>query len=120
MHQHLERTVAKSPSAAELARELITTLATELLVSAKSIKNFVRDGAVVNTAAVRYLKDLLYPTALDVKYPSHCLDNVGRHFNFQGTSHILLDPILYIFLEHGGSTAANSYYDQSPPLQKGR
>ena len=54
--QHLVRvhTVAKrsrTPSAAELAREFVITLSEELqvLVSAKSIIAFVRDGGRVNT-----------------------------------------------------------------------
>ena len=71
-------TVAKSLSVLELARELVMTLSTELQLSAKTIIAFVRDGAAVNSAAVRSLKELLYPGALDVKCLNHTLDNVGR------------------------------------------
>ena len=42
---------------------------------------FVRDGAAVNGAALRSVKDLMYPEALDIKCFSHSLDNVGRHFD---------------------------------------
>ena len=56
------------------------TLSTELQLSAKTVIAFVRDGAAVNSAAVRSLKELLYPGALDVKCLSHTLDNVGRRF----------------------------------------
>ena len=75
-------TVAKSLSALELARELVMTLSIELQLSPKTIIAFVRDGAAVNStsAAVRSLKELLYPGALDVKCLSHTLDNVGRRF----------------------------------------
>ena len=73
-------TVAKSLSAPELARELVMMLSTELRLSAKTIIAFVQDGAAVNSAAVRSLKELLYLDALDVKCLSHTLDNVGRRF----------------------------------------
>ena len=74
-------TLSKSLSAPELARELITVLSTELQIPRKKILAFVRDGAAVNGAALRSVKDLMYPEALDIKCFSHSLDNVGRHFD---------------------------------------
>ena len=41
----------------------------------------VRDGAVVNGAALCQGKDLLYPSILDIICFLHSLDNVERNFS---------------------------------------
>ena len=40
-----------------------------------------RDGAAVNGAALRNMKEIMFPQLFDIICSSHSLDNVGRHFD---------------------------------------
>ena len=64
----------------ELARELGTCLSTTFQIPADKVVADSRDGAAVNGAALRQLRDLLYPKLLDLVCLSHSLDNVGAWF----------------------------------------
>ena len=41
----------------------------------------LRDGAAVNGAALRNMKEIMFPQLFDNICSSHSLDNVGRHFD---------------------------------------
>ena len=64
-----------------MAKELIACLSTFLQIPANKPVAFVRDGASVNTVAVRHVVDLLYPSSMDVVCASHSLNNIGNHFD---------------------------------------
>eukprot|EP00117_Sycon_ciliatum_P044720 scpid58860/ scgid0871/ len=65
--------LAKSLKGTELARELITCLSTFFQVPHDKTVAFVRDGAAVNTVAVRQVRDLVYPRSIDIVCASHGL-----------------------------------------------
>ena len=56
----------KSLVGQELARELGTRLSTTFQIPADKVVADSRDGAAVNGAALRQLRDLLYPKLLDL------------------------------------------------------
>ena len=70
----------KNLNAAQLAREVVAVVCTEVQISPAKVTAMIRDGAAVNTAAVSTLKELLFPDVLDVKCFAHSLDIVGRKF----------------------------------------
>ena len=70
---------AKSLSANELARQIITILCTGLQIPASTVMCAIRDGASVNGAAVRTMKEVMFPSMMNIIYVSHTLENVGRH-----------------------------------------
>ena len=82
VHQRLVRLhiLEKSLNAAQLVREVVAVVCTELQISPAKVTAMIRDGAAVNTAAVSTLKELLFPDVLDVKCFAHSLDVVGRKF----------------------------------------
>ena len=61
--------LAKSMQGTEMARELIACLSTFLQIPANKPVAFVRDGASVNTVAVRHVVDLLYPHGCSLRFP---------------------------------------------------
>ena len=71
--------LAKSLSANELARDIITILCTGLQIPASSIICAIRDGASVNGTAVRTTKEVMFPSMMDIICVSHTLEYVGRH-----------------------------------------
>ena len=82
VHQRLVRLhkLEKSLNAAQLAREVVAVVCTELQISPAKVTAMIRDGAAVNAAAVSTFKELLFPDVLDVKCFAHSLDIVGRKF----------------------------------------
>eukprot|EP00117_Sycon_ciliatum_P001327 scpid51838/ scgid7033/ len=74
------RILSKSLTFQQLAREIITCLSTEYHLPAASLVAAIRDGAAVNGAAMRYVRDIMYPQAMDIICVSHTLDNVGKRF----------------------------------------
>ena len=77
VHLHV---LAKSLSANELARDIITILCTQWLQIPASIVIYaIRDGASVNGAAMRTMKEVMFPSMMNIICVSHTLDNVGRH-----------------------------------------
>ena len=73
-------TLAKSLNASQLARELLTCILTQLNVKEDMLVGAVRDGAAVNGAAIRHVKEIMYPDVVDIVCASHTLDNIGKHF----------------------------------------
>ena len=88
------RTVAKSVNARELAQVLNDCVATQYRIPGNLVYAAMRDGASVNSAAIRSLA-IFYPNVINVICFSHNLNNAGHHFNFP-----LLDRFcrLWIFL----------------------
>lgn len=74
-------TVAKPVNAPQLAQVINQCIATKLQHPAELIIAFMRDGASVNSAAVRALS-VFYPNSLDVVCFSHTINNVGHRFVF--------------------------------------
>ena len=75
------RTVAKAVNAPQLAQVINECLATQFQHPAELLVAMMRDGASVNTAAIRALS-VFYPNVLDVVCASHILNNAGQHFDF--------------------------------------
>ena len=73
--------LAKSLNARQLAREIITTLSTDLQYPSDRVLAVVRDGASVNGAAVKILRDAFYPHLTNIVCTPHSLDLIGRHFD---------------------------------------
>ena len=73
-------TLPKSLNASQLARELLTCILTQLNVKQDMLVGAVRDGAAVNGAAIRHVKEIMYPDVVDIVCASHTLDNIGKHF----------------------------------------
>ena len=71
--------LAKSLSANELARDIITILCTGLQIPASTIICAIRDGASVNGTAVRPMTEVMFPSMMNIIHVFHTLDNVGRH-----------------------------------------
>ena len=67
-------------SAQQLARELITCLSLKFSLSSDAVVAAIRDGAAVNGAALRSMKDVMYPKIVDLVCSAHPLDNVGKRF----------------------------------------
>ena len=81
IHQCVVRLMllAKSPTGEEVARQLISTLSTELGIPSNLIIAATRDRASVNNVALRTLS-IVYPQIIDVRCFSHTLGHVGEHF----------------------------------------
>ena len=75
------RLLSKSVNGQELAHEVITVLSTQLQYPTDRVVAAIRDGTNVNTAAVRFLKDIMYPNVTDIICSPHSLDNVGKRFD---------------------------------------
>ena len=71
--------LAKSLSGEELARELISVLSVTYSIRSNTLLAAMRDGASVNSVAVRTLK-VVYPLLFDVRCFSHTIDHVGSRF----------------------------------------
>ena len=71
--------LAKTMCGEEIARELITTLSTELSISPGRLLASMRDRVASNGVAMRTLK-IVYPTLLDIGCFSHTIDHVGERF----------------------------------------
>ena len=69
----------KSVNGEELARELISVLSVSLGIESHNLLVAMRDGASVNTAAMRIVA-VMYPKLLDLRCVSHTLDIVGDKF----------------------------------------
>eukprot|EP00117_Sycon_ciliatum_P014514 scpid29673/ scgid14745/ len=67
-------------SGQQLARELITCLSVKFGLPSHNIVAAMRDGAAVNGAALRSVKEIMYPELMDIICSSHSLDNVGKRF----------------------------------------
>lgn len=91
--------LTKSLNGQQLARELVTVLSTQLQYPAERVIAVARDGASVNKAAVRHLKDVMYPNLADIICMSHSLDNVGKRMD---------TPVLDSFLQLWISLFAHS------------
>ena len=74
--------LAKSLSGEELARELISVLSVTYSITSNTLLAAMRDGASVNSVAIRTLK-VVYPLLFDVRCFSHTIDRVGSHFQTQ-------------------------------------
>ena len=75
------RTVAKAVNAPQLAQVINECLAIQFQHPAELLVAMMRDGASINTAAIRALS-VFYPNVLDVVCTSHTLNNAGQHFDF--------------------------------------
>ena len=73
------KTLAKSMTGEEIAREVLGVLSTNYGVGSYQLCAAIRDRASVNNVAVRAIK-VLYPHLLDVGCFSHTIDHVGEHF----------------------------------------
>lgn len=82
--------LAKSLTGEQLAREIIKALSTELRLPEGKVVAAIRDGASVNTAAMRHVSTIMYPLMADIICSSHSLDNVGKRFS---------TPTLDVFLQ---------------------
>ena len=83
--------LAKSLSANELARDIITILCTGLRIPASTVICAIRDGASVNGAAMRTMKEVMFPSMMNIIYvlshPWVMSADIWRHL---GASHWLL------------------------------
>ena len=81
IHQRVVRLMllAKSLTGEEVARQLISTLSTELGIPSHLLIATMRDRASVNNVAIRTLS-ILYPQLIDIGCFSHTLDHVGENF----------------------------------------
>ena len=84
--------LAKSLSGEEVARQLISSISTELSIPSNLVVAFMRDWASVNSVAMRTVS-VLYNSMVDIGCFSHTLDLVGEHMNI---------PILNEFLPSTG------------------
>ena len=69
----------KSLNGEELARQIISVLSVTLGIESGRLLAAIRDGASVNTAALRTVA-IVYPYVLDICCISHTLDLVGEKF----------------------------------------
>ena len=74
------RILSKSLNSQQLAREIINALSTELQYPSDRVIAVIRDGASVNEAAFKILKDVMYPNVTNIICIAHSLDNIGKHF----------------------------------------
>ena len=73
--------LAQSLNGQQLAGEIIQCLSVAFRIPASKFVAAIRDGAAVNGAALRSVKEIMFPRVFDILCASHSLDNVGRHFN---------------------------------------
>ena len=74
--------LAKSLTGEEVARQLITSLSTELSIPQHLVVSAMRNRASVNDVAMRTIS-VLYNNMMDVGCFSHTLDRVGENMNTQ-------------------------------------
>ena len=91
--------LAKSLSANELARDIITILCAGLQIPASTIIYAIRDGASVNGTAMQTMKEVMFPSIMNIICVSHTLDNVSRHME---------TPLLNNFLQRWIALFAHS------------
>ena len=73
--------VSSSLNGQELTGKLIQCLSVNFQIPSSRLVAALRDGATVNSAALRNMKEIMFPQLFDIIYSSHSLDNVGRHFD---------------------------------------
>ena len=73
--------VSSSLNGQELTGELIRCLSVKFQIPSFRLVAAIRDGAAVNGAALRNMKEIMFPQLFDIICSSHSLDNVGRHFD---------------------------------------
>ena len=73
--------VSSSLNGQELTGELIQCLSVKFQIPTSRLVAAIRDGAAVNSAALRNMKETMFPQLFDIICSSHSLDNVGRHFD---------------------------------------
>ena len=73
--------LSKSLTGEQLAREIITTLSTDLRLPERKVIAAIQDGASVNGAALNRVRTIMYPQMVDIICSSHSLDNVGKRFD---------------------------------------
>lgn len=73
---------AKALKGVELAQRLTSCLAVKYNFGPNTIIGRIRDGALVNGAALRQLK-FFYSNLFDIVCFSHTIDTVGNHFEFR-------------------------------------
>ena len=73
--------LSKSLTGEQLAREIITTLSTDLHLPERKVIAAIQDGASVNGAALNHVRTIMYPRMVDIICSSHSLDNVGKRFD---------------------------------------
>ena len=76
--------VSSSLNGQELTGELIQCLSVKFQIPSSRLVAAIRDGAAVNGAALRHMKEIMFPQLFDIICSSHSLDNVGRHFDTPG------------------------------------
>ena len=89
----------KSLSANELAIDIITILCTGLQIPTSTIICAIWDSASANGTAVRPMKEVMFPSVMNIICVSHTLDNVGRHME---------TPLLNKFLQRWIALFAHS------------
>ena len=72
----------KSLNSEQLARQIISVLSVILGVDSDKLVAVMRDGASVNTAAMRFIS-VMYSGIFDIRCLSHTLDLVGEKFQAQ-------------------------------------
>ena len=90
--------LAKSLSGEEVARQLVSTISTELSIPSNLVVAFMTDRTSVNSVAMRTVS-VLDSSMLDIGCFSHTLDLVGEHVNI---------PILNEFTTHWISLFSHS------------
>ena len=73
--------VSSSLNGQELTGELIQCLSVKFQIPSSRLVAAIRDGAAVNGAALRNMKEIMFPQLIDIICSSHSLDNVGWHFD---------------------------------------
>ena len=73
--------LSKSLTREQLAREIITTLSTDIRLPERKVIAAIRDGASVKSAALNHVRTIMYPQMVDIICSSHSLDNVGKRFD---------------------------------------
>ena len=74
------RVLAKSLTGQQLAGEMLTVLSTQLPYPSNKFIAVKCDGSSANEAAVRFLKEIMYPDLCDIVCMSTRLINVGKRF----------------------------------------
>lgn len=72
--------LTKSMKGEEVARRIINTISTEMVVSSGFVVGAMHDRASVNEVAMRTVK-VIYQNLLDIGCFSHTLHRVGGHMN---------------------------------------
>ena len=76
--------VSSSLNGQELTGQLIQCLSVKFQIPSSRLVAAIHDGAAVNGAALRHMKEIMFPQLFDIICSSHSLDNVGRHFDTPG------------------------------------